>query len=387
MKLFQYPFFLAIFIGFSIFITDKIFLIPSIKKISIYYKKVEIFFFESRFELFSFFKKNEKNDYALILGSSRSGMFSNQDIQEMIPFTINIYNFSAPLAGTAYYYYWIHRFLLDKEIPKKPKFIIMELDAINLGEPSLTNSLPFSYDLPFIFEYLDFYRNLPNQISNKQLKSFINYLFSSREREKGFYADEVDSYLIRFFFIIGKYNIHPLKILENFKKIDFLNIENHHTEKIFVYQFVHKMKEKHIQSFHETHGGIPIEFYTKIPEEQLPIDAKKTFLRIFPKPELSTTQLIFLKNILEICKKYQIPLILYKPPMTTYANEILTQYNLYHLEDIINIFFYYKNVFYVDASNLNCKEFIDSVHLSPECYKHLTKYIFTEVIKQSSILY
>lgn len=385
MKLFRNPFFLAIFIGLSIFITDKIFLIPSIKQISIYYKKVEIFFYESRYDLFHFFKKSERKDYALILGSSRSGMFSNNEIREFISFDVNVYNFSAPLTGTSYYYYWIHRFLTDKEISKKPKFILMELDAINLGEPSLRISLPFSYDLEFAFQYLDFYRTLPNTIRREKLQDMISLIFCSKER--GFYADEVDSYLIRFFFTIGKYNIHPSKIWENFKKVESWDEEKKQWEKVFTYQIVHKMKEKHIESFSKTYGGIPIEFYTKIPENQLPIDAKKTFLRIFPKPELSTTQLIFLKNILETCKKHQIPLLIYKPPMTSYANKILQEYNFYDVEDVIHIFFGYKNVFYIDTTNLKCNEFTDSVHLSPKCYKELTKFIFTEAGKQSIKLF
>ncbi|MFN3603517.1 MAG: DUF1574 family protein [Leptonema sp. (in: bacteria)] len=369
-------FLLVLFLGFLFFITDKLFLIPEIKKISMYYKKVEIFFYESRYDLFEFFKKQEKNNYALIFGSSRSGMFIPKDFKENISFDVDVYNFSAPLAGTSFYYYWLERFL--QEMNKKPKFILMELDAINLGEPSLRISLPFSYDPSFVIRHLDFYRDLPPKIPNH--KEFIKDVFSSRY--KGFNADEVDSYFVRYFFIIGRYEIHPMKIWENLKKLDSWNPQTNQMEKIPIYKIINKMKEKHIQSFYETYGGIPIEFYTKIPEENLERDAQKIFLRIFPEPKISTTQLIFLRNILETCKKQQIPLIIYKPPMTVYANQILKKYNFYNLEFIDTILTSYPNTFYIDTSHLNCNEFTDSVHLSPRCYSKLTNYIFSKVIQE-----
>ncbi|MFN3247227.1 MAG: hypothetical protein ACK42K_11060, partial [Leptonema sp. (in: bacteria)] len=52
----QKPFISTILLALALFLTDKIFLIPSIKKIVLYYKKVEIFFYESRFELFEYLK-------------------------------------------------------------------------------------------------------------------------------------------------------------------------------------------------------------------------------------------------------------------------------------------------------------------------------------------
>lgn len=371
----------AFILGTLIFLTDKIFLIPKIKQLSMYYKKVEIFFYESRYNLFEFFKQNEKGDYSLILGSSRSGMFSNQDIQELIPYPIHSYNFSAPLAGTSYYYYWTEKFIKNKEILKKPKFILMELDAINLGEPSLRISLPFSYDPIFVIRYTNFYRNLSSLIAQNEIKSKLTSIFDN-SKLKGFDADEMDSYFIRYFFIIAKYDIHPLKIKENLKKIDYWNPQKNQLEKVPIYQIIQKMKEEHIQNFPKTYGGIPVEFYSKVPNENLEKDAEKTFLRILPKPEISTTQVIFLKKILEICKEYNIPLIIYRPPMTIYANEILKKYNLYNIDFITNILFLYKNVFYIDASELDCKEFTDSVHLSPECYKKLAKFIFSETSKK-----
>lgn len=381
MKTTKKAFTYALILGLLIFLTDKIFLIQKIKEVSIYYKKVEIFFYESRYNLFEFFKQNNKGDYSLILGSSRSGMFSNQDIQELIPYPIHSYNFSAPLAGTSFYYYWIEKFIKNKEITKKPKFILMELDAVNLGEPSLRISLPFSYDPIFIIRYTNFYRNLPSSIPQNQMESALTSIFNNANLN-GFNADEMDSYFIRYFFIIAKYDIHPLKIKENLKQIDHWNSKTNQIEKVPVYQIIQQMRKEHIQNFYKTYGGIPVEFYTKVSPENLPKDAEKTFLRILPKPELSTTQLIFLKNILESCKEYNIPLIIYKPPMTIYANEILKKYNLYKLESITKILLLYKNVFYIDASELDCKEFTDSVHLSPECYKKLAKFIFSEITKK-----
>jgi len=377
------PYLTAIVLSICIFLTDKIFLIPPIKKIGLYYKKVEIFFYESRYNLFDYLKSLSQKDnvkYALIMGSSRSGMFSQKDLQNELPYSVIVFNFSAPLAGTSYYYYWIDKIL--NEIPKKPEFILMELDAINLGSPSVRISLPYSYDPFFMLKNFDFYREIPENISNMQLENYINIIFDNKNKYKGFSADEVDSYFINYLFIISRYNIHPLKILENFKTIEYFDAHNNKNLKIPLYEFAYRKKLENLEKFKKTYGGIPIEFYTQIPEKDLQKDAEKNFLRFLPKPELSTSQLIFLRKILIKTKENQIPLVILKPPMTEFANQILKNYDLYTLTSLVKRLEKEKNVYYIDASYLNCKHFSDSVHLSPECYKDLTKYIFSQIIKR-----
>ncbi|GIX42673.1 MAG: hypothetical protein KatS3mg129_2406 [Leptospiraceae bacterium] len=380
-SIFKKSYICAIFLAFLIFLTDKIFLIPAIKKISLYYKKVEIFFYESRYNLFQYLQESEtqnNNKFALILGSSRSGMFSQKDFQNELPYSIKVWNFSAPLAGTSYYYYWLDKAL--NSINKKPAFVLLELDAINLGNPSIRISLPYSYDPFFMLYHMDFYRDIPESIPYNKLNQYIKIIL--KESFNGFNADEVDSYFIKYFFIISRYNIHPLKIWENFKTINYFDENQKKYIKIPLYEFAYRKKIENLEKFKSTYGGIPVEFYTQIPEKDLKIDAQKNFLRFLPTPELSSTQIIFLKKILEKTSYYQIPLIIYKPPMTDYANQILKDYKLYYLSYLIEILNQYKNIYYIDASFLSCKRFSDSVHLSPECYKDLTKFIFKQIFER-----
>ncbi len=380
MKTLKNPYYLTIVLSLFIFFTDKMFLLPPIKKISLYYKKVETFFYESRHNLFDYFQEVHQNNsfsYALILGSSRSGMFAQKDFLNEVPYEVNVFNFSAPLAGTSFYYYWLEKFINTKG--NLPKFILMELDAINLGNPSLRISLPYFDDPVFMLRHMDFYRDLPENIKENQLSFYSKIVFSHENQYHGFSADEVDSFFIRYFFIIARYSIHPYKIWENFKTIDYFDETLNQFIKIPLYEFADRTKIKNLENFKKTLGGMPMEFYTVIPEKDLENDAKKNFLRFLPSPELSTTQLIFLRKILDLTSKYKIPLMIYKPPMTEYANRILQNYHLYHLDPLINEFPKYSNILYIDASNLGCNKFSDSVHLSPECYKDLTKYIFINI--------
>jgi hypothetical protein len=379
-KIIQKPFISTILLALALFLTDKIFLIPSIKKIVLYYKKVEIFFYESRFELFEYLKTYRNREYALILGSSRSGMFSYKEFQQEMGKESYIFNFSAPLAGTSYYYYWLEK--IDSSLQKKPQWILMELDAINLGNPSVYISLPYSYDPIFMLRYMDFYRDIPQNIPQEKQKKYIDLIFSSDTIFKGFSADEVDTYFMKYFFIINRYSIHPNKIFENFKKIDYFDETKNTLIKIPLYEFAHRTKLKNLENFKHTLGGIPVEFYTQIPEKDLSIDAQRNFLRLLPSSELSSTQLIFLKKILDLTHQQNIPLIIYKPSMTEYANQILKTYHLYDLEDLIKQFERYQNIIYIDTTSISCKKFSDSVHLSPECYKELTKFISTYAKKK-----
>ncbi len=379
-KIIQKPFISTILLAFLLFLADKIFLIPSIKKIVLYYKKVEIFFYESRFELFEYLKSFRDKEYALILGSSRSGMFSFKEFQQEFDNDTYIFNFSAPLAGTSYYYYWLEKIYSSKE--QKPKWVLMELDAINLGNPSIHISLPYSFDPLFMLRYMDIYRDIPQNIPQEKLKKYIDLIYVSNNSFKGFSADEVDTYFVKYFFIINRYSIHPKKIFENFKKIDYFDETKNTIIKIPLYEFAHRVKLKNLENFKHTMGGIPVEFYTQIPEKDLLLDAQRNFLRLLPSPELSSTQLIFLKKIIDLTHQQNITLIIYKPPMTVYANQILKTYHLYELEDLTKLFERYQNIIYIDTTSLSCKKFSDSVHLSPECYKDLTKFISTYAKKK-----
>lgn len=377
---FKNPFYITILLTLLVFLTDKLFLLPPIKKISLYYKKVEIFFYESRQNLYDYFNEiNHDNtlSYALILGSSRSGMFSQKDFLNEVPYDVKIFNFSAPLAGTSFYYYWLYKFIYKTK--NFPKFILLELDAVNLGNPSLRISLPYFNDPVFMLKHMDFYRDIPENIKEYELSSYLKIIFNNKNSFYGFSADEVDSFFIRYVFVIARYNIHPYKIWENFKTIEYFDEQSNQIKKIPLYEFAERTKIKNLENFKHTLGGIPIEFYTVVPEKDLKNDAEKNFLRFLPRPELSTSQLIFLKKILDLAYHYNIPLIIYKPPMTEYANNILIRNNLYYLDLIINEFYKYKNVLYIDTSNLNCNKFSDSVHLSPECYKDLTRFIFSNI--------
>lgn len=379
MKTFKNPYYITILLSLLIFLTDKLFLLPPIKKISLYYKKVEIFFYESRQNLFDYFNELNLDDtlsYALILGSSRSGMFSQKDFLNEVPYDVKIFNFSAPLAGTSFYYYWLYKFTYNSK--NLPRFILMELDAINLGNPSLRISLPYFNDPVFMLRHMDFYRDIPENIKENQLSIYTKIIFN-KNFYNGFSADEVDSFFIRYFFVIARYNIHPYKIWENFKTIDYFDETSNHIIKIPLFEFSERTKIKNLENFKHTLGGIPIEFYTIIPEKDLKNDAEKNFLRFLPRPELSTSQLIFLKKILDLSLNHNIPLIIYKPPMTKYANNILNDYKLYDLEILIKEFYKYSNILYIDSSGLSCNKFSDSVHLSPECYKDLTKFIFSNI--------
>src|SRR5690606_11083510 len=121
--------------------------------------------------------KQNHEEIALVLGSSRSGEFSYKDIKKEFSNTVT-YNFSAPLAGPAFHYYWLERIV---SIHPNLKFVILEIDPIMFSRNSLTYTLNYSLDHQFVWDNSGF---LP-----------IRYSDPWKSESNGFNWDEVETFL------------------------------------------------------------------------------------------------------------------------------------------------------------------------------------------------
>jgi hypothetical protein len=349
---------------------DKIFALQSIRDYTIPWKKIEILFYESKTDLLSVYEENlpthriENKKRAVVLGTSRSGEFSPHDISKEIP-NIATYNFSAPLAGPAFHYYWLEK-ILEKD--KELSLIILEIDPVLFSKTSLTYSLNYSLDLNYVLTNSHF---LPERFINPWKES----------NTAGFNWDEVETWLTKKIFYSYRFPPDPSAIKAN-KKETFAVVDG---------KVVSVSGKDYKKMFQDTItlanrkelGAIPNQIMHQGDEKFLEKDAKNMVNIHFGenfKP--SPTQIAFFRKILQKSAENNIDLILYWPLVAEpLRNEMekrnmVSEYKTHILKDIENVKKMYPEwkvelLDPQDDTRLKCRAFVDSVHLSGACYPEL----------------
>ncbi|NCN10020.1 MAG: DUF1574 domain-containing protein [Leptospira sp.] len=361
-------FFLPILLAMFLFSFDKIFSLEIVKKYTIPWKKIEILFYESKDDLFQVLKTNypkhktNNENIALVLGSSRSGEFAYKDIQKVFKQTA-AYNFSAPLAGPIFHYYWLEK--ISNEIPLE--FVILEADPIMFSKNSLKYTLNYSLDYEFVFKNSNF---LPRKELNPM-----------SAEGKGMSWDEVETWLNKNLFYVYKYPPDPNSIKDNNKEAMWIQDGNLTMVKGYDYKL----------NFHETvmkanrieYGAIPNQIFHQGDESFIEKDARNMSKIYFGNKFIpSTTQILFFKKILKLLSDKNIPVIIYWPivaqPLRDDMEErgLVDQYKNFISKEIDLLKTQNSNFksYLVDPQNsskLKCRAFVDSVHLSGACYQEL----------------
>jgi hypothetical protein len=349
---------------------DKIFAMQIVRDYTIPWKKIEILFYESKQDLFSVYEENlpkhkkENMKRAVVLGTSRSGEFSPHDISKEIP-GIATYNFSAPLAGPAFHYYWLEK-LIEKD--KDLSLIILEIDPILFSKTSLTYSLNYSLDLDYVLGNSHFF---PERFANPWKES----------NTAGFNWDEVETWLTKKIFYSYRFPPEPSSIKAN-KKETFAVVEGN---------VVSVTGKDYKKMFHDTIilanrkelGAIPNQIMHHGDEKFLEKDAMNMVNIHFGenfKP--SPTQIAFFRKILKISAENNIDLILYWPLVAEPLRKEMERRNMIvdyknHIQNDIKLIeerYPEWKVELLDPQHderLKCRAFVDSVHLSGACYPEL----------------
>lgn len=349
---------------------DKIFGLEIVKDYTIPWKKIEILFYESKEDLLDVYTKNlpehkkDNLDRAVILGSSRSGEFSPHIIRKSIPNLVS-YNFSAPLAGPAFHYYWLQKVhSVDPDL----KLVILETDPVMFSKSTLTYTLNYGLDTNFVLENSNFF-------SERFLSPW------DAGKRKGFQWDEVETFLTKNLFISYKYPPDPNAIRDN-RKETFMVVD---TEVVAVSGKEYKRNFSEIihKANRLEYGAIPNQIHHQGDLSFIKKDALNMASTYFGDNfQPSLTQVVFFKKTLRFLAEHNIKAILYWPLVSESFREEMEKRGLVDsskesiIQEIAKVKKEYPNVSITlldvhDEKDLKCRAFIDSLHLSGACYPEL----------------
>lgn len=349
---------------------DKIFGLEIVKEYTIPWKKIEILFYESKEDLLSVYSgnlskhKKERLDRAIILGTSRSGEFSPHDIRRSIPSLVS-YNFSAPLAGPAFHYYWLKKVhSVDPDL----KLVILETDPVLFSKNTLTYTLNYALDNDFVIENSNFF-------SERFMSPW------DADKRKGFQWDEVETFLTKNLFLSYKFPPDPNSIRNN-KKETFMIVDS---EVVTVSGKEYKKNFADIiyKANRVEYGAIPNQINHQGDLNFIKKDANNMANTYFGNNfQASLTQVVFFKKTLRYLAEHNIKAILYWPIVSDSFREemekrgLVREYKNAIIQEIAKVKKEYPNSSIIlldvhDEKDLNCRAFIDSLHLSGACYPEL----------------
>ncbi|MDF3818814.1 DUF1574 domain-containing protein [Leptospira sp. 96542] len=373
MKLKISPVFYPLFLAFALFLLDKIFFLPVIVENTYSWKKVERQFYELKEDLFLVLKeeqsKNPKRNIGVILGSSRSGEFDSEMLENFVKNT-STFNFAAPLGPPSFQAYWLDR-LIDSSIPLR--YVLIETDPLLFSKSSIEYSLNGSYDLFYVLKNIDFYRH-----SNRN-PWFVN--------AKGFSVDEVETYFLKKSFALYKYPLDPGAIKANNREIEIgfipgLNVGM--TGKEHKRGYIDKVKMANRVKF----GALPNDIKFANADFFLEKDAENMFNQYLRRTPISPTQIYFFKHMMERLKGTGIPVIIYFPVVADQLRKkmlndgVLLEFNT-NIQKLVEDANKVPNtkIFIIDPNenpNWTCKDFVDSIHLSGACFPNLLPILFPD---------
>jgi len=304
--------------------------------------KLEYYFYQSREDLILkniLDSKNYPSKKSLfLLGTSHFGELSNDIMNKIRPDLLS-YNYSSPSAPFSYY-----AFILNKAIDLglKPSYIVLEVYPYSATDTANHYALRYSYDLKFFIRY---YKNL----------DFYDFDTFLRSR-------------------IFRTQIFPFKITEIIKKIK--HPENKEIFKLLKNEIYNNLSTKN--------GGIANNLIHTVSPDNLIENSDNYFKENFFNFNFSNNQMYFLEEVLKICKKNNIKIVMVRPIIYPYLDKKINGLeNIKKWNNIINSYVSYYNIIFINLqeyeNSLDCLNFIDSHHLSGGCYEKPTEIIINSL--------
>lgn len=360
----------------TLFLFDKLFFLPIIVENTYSWKKIERKFYELKEDLFEVMldvsKKDPSKQIGLILGSSRSGEFDSEMLEEFFPNT-NSFNFAAPFGPPSFQAYWLER-ILQTKLPIR--YVLIEVDPLLFSKSSIDYSLNGSYDNVYVLEHIDFFRNKTKDPWSTNAN--------------GFSIDEAEVYFLKKLFALYKYPLDPTAIKANNKEIEigFLpGITSGMTGKEHKRAYIEKIKLVNRVKF----GALPNEIKFANMDLFLERDAEAMYNQYLRGTTLAPTQVYFFKKMLKLMQGTGIPVIVYFPVVSEalrrrmQTDGLLDHFNSEIRKEIQAVSNVPNSKFYVIDPNTDpnwkCKDFVDSLHLSGACFPNLLPILFPKVIR------
>ncbi|MDH5655478.1 MAG: DUF1574 domain-containing protein [Spirochaetia bacterium] len=364
----KHKFLLSPFIIFLIiFLIEKLFLLSSVRDYTQNWKKFEPYIYESREDLFrqlesEYMTRKQKGESpGFVFGTSRSGEIAEKNFAASKG--IYLYNFSTPLASYPQHYYWIKR-ITDSGI--KPEYVIIEHDFIMFTETSMSYTLAYSLDIPFVIQHTDF---LSSDESFQMEKPFLS-------DSKGFEYKFAERYFLKKMFALYRYPVDFRSFSQNRKEQHF------GMTGIDINRAARELIQK---SNRENLGGMENTFLlAEVPEDQIEKDVEdkiKKFNLYAYNP--SKTQIVFFNKIIQLLAEKRIPVILFRPMLSgpfrkKISNPVPQLWNPEAMEKkIVQSVLDRHLSSHPEASivifepehdqRISCRKFMDATHLSAGC--------------------
>ncbi|TGM36795.1 DUF1574 domain-containing protein [Leptospira biflexa] len=367
-----YPFLLVL----VLFLFDKIFFLPIIVENTYSWKKIERKFYELKEDLFEVMldvsEKDPSKQIGLILGSSRSGEFDSEMVEEFFPNT-NSFNFAAPFGPPSFQAYWLERVLKTK-LPIR--YVLIEVDPLLFSKSSIDYSLNGSYDNLYVLNHIDFFRS-------KTVDPWST-------KTTGFSVDEAEVYFLKKLFALYKYPLDPSAIKANNKEIEigfFPGLSSGITGKEHKRGYIDKIKLVNRVKF----GALPNEIKFANMDLFLERDAEAMYNQYLRGSSLSPTQIFFFNKMLHLLEGTGIPVIVYFPAVSEplrrkmQTDGLLERFNLEIRNQVSLVSKVPNSKFYVIDPNVDpnwkCKDFVDSLHLSGACFPNLLPILFPKYLR------
>ncbi|XDD44871.1 DUF1574 domain-containing protein [Leptospira sp. WS39.C2] len=365
-----------ILLAFALFVFDKLFFLPAIVENTYSWKKIERKFYELKEDLFEVMleesKKNPNKQIGLILGSSRSGEFDSEMVEEFFPNTMS-FNFAAPFGPPSFQTYWLERVLASK-LPIR--YILIEVDPLLFSKSSIDYSLNGSYDNEYVLSHLDFFRSKTKDPWDSNAS--------------GFSLDEAEVYFLKKLFALYKYPLDPTAIKANNKEIEigfFPGMSSGITGKEHKRGYIDKIKMVNRVKF----GALPNEIKFANMDLFLERDAEAMYNQYLRGSSLSATQIYFFRKSLQLLKGLGIPVIVYFPAVSEplrrrmLTDGLLERFNSEIRKEVDIVSKTPNSKFIVIDPNVDpnwkCKDFVDSLHLSGACFPNLLPILFPKSIR------
>ncbi|MCU0823715.1 MAG: DUF1574 domain-containing protein [Leptospira sp.] len=350
---------------------DKLFFLPIITENTYSWKKIERKFYDLKEDLFLVMKdeftKHPEEGIGLILGSSRSGEFDSKMVSKFVSNT-KTFNFGAPMGPPSFYSYWLER-VLSESIPLR--YVLIEADPLLFSKQSIEYSLNGSYDPGFILRNYDWNREKkanPWEVDGQ-----------------GFSSDEVETYFLKKLFALYKYPIDPGAIKANNREIEVGFIPGMSTG-ITGKEHKKGYEEKIKLANRITYGALPNEIKFANADFFLERDAENMYVTYLKNQSLSVTQIYFFKRMIHRLTGTGIPTIIYFPAVAPALHKkmkedgVLQEFNQ-RVKTIVEIANQTPNtkIRIVDPNedpNWNCRDFVDSLHLSGACFPNLLPIVY-----------
>lgn len=359
----------------SVFALDKVFVIPAVRDYFQPWQKIEPPLYASRFDLYDLYRDSYAKDKAagrkigVVFGSSRSAEFDTDAISKQLAGS-KTYNFSAPFACPAFHYYWLSRMLQDNTLPD---YALIETDLILFNERAVEFSLGYAYDAEFVFQNTDWQ--------------------GPRTQARGFSTDEAETFFLKRLFATYRYPPDFAAPGKNAETIFVPAPDGSITPRqagefrASLLAHMHKINDLKL-------GGIPNLLSTQLPPDQMRKDAKNMASIHLQGYRLSRTQTAFFRRMLSDLAAGGKQIILYKPVLSREFNDeyraLAAEHNANgravlsaqrELESLIQesraaLDPQGRQIRYVHPENMQCKIFVDSVHLSGRCFPELEKILF-----------